>query len=54
MWCMIGTPRLPEHGQARGNLDEAERALGRGDGQTFGRAMQELRQLLNRGADGSP
>src|ERR671919_742597 len=36
--------------QARGSLDEAEQALGRGDWQAFGRAMQALRQLLTRGA----
>ena len=40
--------------QARGDLDEAERALARGDWQAFGRAMQALRQLLNRGEDASP
>jgi uncharacterized membrane protein (UPF0182 family) len=40
--------------QARGSLDEAERALGRGDWQDFGRAMQALRQLLSRGDDASP
>jgi uncharacterized protein len=41
-------------GQARSSLDEAERALGRGDWQAFGRAMQTLRQLLTRGDDASP
>jgi hypothetical protein len=50
----MGTPRLPEHGQACGSLDEAERALCRGDWQAFGRAMQELRQLLTPDADASP
>jgi uncharacterized membrane protein (UPF0182 family) len=40
--------------QARGSLDEAEQALGRGDWQAFGRAMQELRQLLTPDADKSP
>ncbi len=38
--------------QARGDLDEAERALGRGDWQAFGRAMQALRQRLS-GDDGT-
>ena len=41
-------------GQARSSLDEAERALARGDWQAFGRAMQVLRQLLMRGGDVSP
>jgi hypothetical protein len=41
-------------GQARSSLDEAERALARGDWQAFGRAMQALRQLLMRGGDASP
>jgi hypothetical protein len=40
--------------QARGDLDEAERALGHGDWQAFGRAMQALRQLLTGGSDASP
>jgi uncharacterized membrane protein (UPF0182 family) len=40
--------------QARGSLDEAEQALGRGDWQAFGRAMQALRQLLTRGDDAAP
>jgi hypothetical protein len=40
--------------QARSSLDEAERALGRGDWQAFGRAMQVLRQLLTGGDDAPP
>jgi uncharacterized membrane protein (UPF0182 family) len=40
--------------QARGRLDEAEQALGRGDWQAFGRAMQELRQELTRGDEVAP
>ena len=40
--------------QARRSLDEAEQALGRGDWQAFGRAMQELRQLLTPGDDLAP
>ena len=55
-----GEPALAEQlpsidlNQARGSLDEAERALGRGDWQAFGRAMHELRQLLTPGDDVPP
>jgi hypothetical protein len=31
-----------------------ETRVGRGDWQAFGRAMQALRRLLNRGEDASP
>jgi uncharacterized membrane protein (UPF0182 family) len=40
--------------QARGDLDEAERALGHGDWQAFGRAMQALRQRLTGDDETSP
>jgi uncharacterized membrane protein (UPF0182 family) len=43
-----------DSGKARRSLDEAEQALGRGDWQAFGRAMQELRRLLTPGDEVVP
>ena len=40
--------------QARGSLDQAEQALGRGDWQAFGRAMHQLRELLTPSDDAVP
>jgi hypothetical protein len=47
------TPRIDLE-QVRGSLAAAEQALGRGDWQAFGRAMQELRQLLTPDDDVAP
>lgn len=41
------TRRQPELGQARAQFDEAQKAMQQGDWEKFGKAMEELRRLLN-------
>jgi uncharacterized membrane protein (UPF0182 family) len=39
--------RQPELGQARTQLEEAQKAIQQGDWEKFGRAMQVLKRLLS-------